>query len=755
MKRYLLWTLFALACGKETSSTPSGTVGDATGEPTDSDVGTDTEPDTGIVSMDTGDGALDCPEDVDIFRAQVWEPVLGSYCVGCHNADGMAKDTRMVFDAGNMLQNLRATTRVSDVLMLKPTGLHPDGHAGGALVLPDSDGWEALQFWVDWSNGICDVDDVEDEDVCADEPLNRRLWRLDHDQYQRTIFDLLEVSTDYGQHLAPDTAIDGFKNDAEALVVSGLLADQYRDAAEDLASVADIAGMLTCVPVEGEMTQCATIFIEEFGTRAFRRPIAADEIGVYLELWADIAEDDGFFEGLRWVVAGMLQSPHFLYRSELGTAASEGVYTLTDWEIASELSYLVWGTMPDTELFEAAASGSLHTTEQINAQVDRMMADERALETTANFIDAWLQLDRITTLARVGWSDELQSAMTEQTHETVKEISRTDQTLGDLMLSPTTYLPETLASHYGASSSGWVEQDGETYGGLLTHGSMLTVYALGEGSSPVHRGVAVRERMLCEELPPPPPNLDTSPPAADAGGTTREKYEVHSSLPECASCHTLIDPIGFGFEHYDHLGRWRTEEVGQPIDASGDLDGLTFTGAPELGALLVEDPRFSACFIQTWRRWGMGTEACAVDSPEVGLTEPLEAMPTRVAFTTRNGAIEGSATRATGNRLDAAELTTVAETMGEILPGGATSGVEFTLIESSTWATGFCSDATVTNTTADPIIWEVRAEVVGTITSIWGAEYVIDEDDHVFTGVSWNAELDEFGSTTFGFCGER
>ena len=165
------------------------------------------------------------------------------------------------------------------------------------------------------------------------------------------------------------------------------------------------------------------------------------------------------------------------------------------------------------------------------------------------------------------WSETLQDAMQEQTHETVRALARDDQGLSELMVGPTTYIPDALAAHYGTGASGWVDQDGETFGGLLTHGSLLTVYALGESSSPVHRGVVVRERMLCEDLPPPPPNLDTSPPAADAGGTTREKYEVHSSLPECASCHSLIDDIGFGFEHYDHLGRWRDEEVGQPIDA--------------------------------------------------------------------------------------------------------------------------------------------------------------------------------------------
>ena len=738
MPRYLLLATLALGCSKDTES-DSTTTGSTT--PGDSDSPTD---DTAAVDSD-------CPEDTALFEERVWGPVLSTHCYGCHAADGIASETRMVFDADDMLLNLRAATAVSDLLLLKPTGLHEDGHGGGALVEPETDAWHALEFWVDWTNGVCD----EEEEACTDDPIPRRLWRLDHDQYQRTILDLLGVSTDYGDHLAPDVAIDGFRNDADALVVSGLLADQYRNAAEDLASVADIAGMLSCTPTEGAVTQCAATFIEEFGTRAYRRPLTADELQTYLQLWADIAEEDGFFEGLRWVVAGLLQSPHFLYRSELGVAEVDGDFRLTDWEIASELSYLIWGTMPDEELFAAAAAGELNTPDQIAAQVDRMMVDDRALETTVQFVDAWLQLDRIDSIARVGWSWELQEAMKEQTHETVKELARNDHGLIDLMVDPTTYIPDTLAAHYGMTSGGWVEQDGNTFGGLLTHGSLLSVYALGEASSPVHRGVVVRERMLCEELPPPPPNLDTSPPAADADGTTREKYEVHSSLPECASCHSLIDPIGFGFEHYDHLGRWRDEEVGQPIDASGDLDGLTFTGAPELSELLTEDPRFRACFVETWRRWGMGTHACADDEGDVALTGPLRELPTRVAFTQRTGDSSGSDSAATGNRLSPSAVTDVANAVGEVLPGGATSGVEFTLIESTTWTTGFCSDGTVTNTTDEAVVWEVRAEVAGTITSIWNAEYTIDGDDHVFTGVGWNAELPAFGSTTFGFCGER
>jgi hypothetical protein len=739
MSRWVMVLLTLAACGggKDESSSPAET----------GPAGMD---DTAGNADDTGQ-ATDCPEDVEVFEARVWDPVLGTYCVGCHVADGPAASTRMVFEPDDMLHNLRAASRVSDLLLVKPTGLHEGGHGGGELVLPDTDAWDALAFWVDWTAGVCD----EEGEGCEDEPLPRRLRRLDHDEYQRTIEDLLGITTDHADTLAPDVAVDGFPNDVDALLVSGLLADQYRSAAEDMASVADISSMLTCVPEDGAVTQCAAQTINELGTRAFRRPLAADELEVYLELWAEIALDDGFFEGIRWVLAGMLQSPHFLYRSELGISAGEGAYQLTDWEIASELSYLIWGTMPDEQLFEAAAAGELHTAEQIQGQADRLLADERALETAADFVDIWLHLGRLSTVSREGLSWELQEAMREQTRETVKTLAAEGAPLSALLAGTESHISADLAAHYGMSETGWVSLDGERYGGLLTHGSLLTVFALADGSSPVHRGVMVRERMLCEHLPPPPANLDTSPPATDAAGTTREKYTVHSSLPECASCHDMIDPIGFGFENYDHLGRYRTEEVGQPVDASGDVDGLSFDGVADLAEILLDDERFRSCYVETWRRWGQGTESCAEDAGDVQILGPLRELTTRAAFTQRVSESGEGETRASGVSLSSEEILAVAGLVGEVLPGGVTSGVEFSLVETTTWPGGFCSDGTVTNTSDAAVVWSVRATVSGAISSIWNAEYEIDGEDHVFTGVEWNAELPAFGSTTFGFCGSR
>ncbi|MGB0641268.1 MAG: DUF1587 domain-containing protein, partial [Myxococcota bacterium] len=206
MNRLPLFLLFAFGCASKDENAGSGTLSD-----------TETSEE---VSDDTGEVDPACPEDVEVFEAHVWEPVLGTYCVTCHVEDGPAAGTAMVLDPDDMLHNLRAASGVSDRLLLKPSGLHDGGHGGGTLVLPESEAWDALQFWIDWTHGDCEAPG----EACTDEVTPRRLWRLDHTQYQRTVIDLLGVENDYGTALAADENVDGFTNDALALVVSGLLA---------------------------------------------------------------------------------------------------------------------------------------------------------------------------------------------------------------------------------------------------------------------------------------------------------------------------------------------------------------------------------------------------------------------------------------------------------------------------------------------------------------------------------------------------
>jgi len=705
----------------------------------------------------TGDDAL-CPEDEVLFEASVWEPALGRQCVVCHAAGGPAGSTRLVLDPDDMLANLRAATAVGELLLTKPTGLDPYGHGGGALVFEDSATYDALAFWVDWGGGVCEQPAPK---TCDDAPGERRLWRLTHDQYDRTVSALLGFASSYGQGFATDEVVDHFDNDAGALGVPPLLADQYRAAAEALATEADIDALLPCDAAMDDAI-CAATFIEDFGLRAFRRPLSADDIQRYLGIWDAVADEDGFDEGARWVIIAMLQSPHFLYRSELGEHRTSGEYVLTDWEIASELSYLIWGGPPDERLLTAANAGELTSPAQVRGQVERMLRDDRALATAASFVESWLMLDRLETVSREGLTAELRAAMGDETRALVAEVAEQDGALSELMRSRYTYVDDGLAEHYGlegsgGAASGWVSLDGERYGGLLTQGSVLTTHALADGSSPIHRGALIRERLLCEPLPPPPPNLDTSPPEVDPTLSTRERYAEHSSNPECASCHVLIDPIGFGLENYDGLGRFRAEEAGEAVDASGYVDFVAFDGAFDLAEVLLEDPRFRSCFVETWRRWGTGEEACATDPGEVGLLEPLAELTERVTFTLRAGARDEGDTFAVGQRLDSDDLPDDPGDPGD--PGEdpdpePDGDLELTLDENSRWETGYCVNALVSNHGDVALAWEVRSTIEGSINNAWETSWYEDGGAIVFSGMSWNETVQPGSSVAFGFCAD-
>ena len=680
------------------------------------------------------DGALACGEDVAVFEAHVWEPVMSRQCAVCHVAGGVAGQSAMVLDPDDPYKSMMATIPVMDRLLDKPSGAHPDGHGGGDIVAPGSPEHEALAFWEGWAAGVCDL--PEDIEQC--EPLGRRARRLSHSEYARTVFDLVGVEIDISESLAADVSVEGFSNDAEALVVASLLADQYRALAEDIAGKVDVDALLGCNPAELGATNCAHQFIEAFGTQAFRRPIKADELERYADLWRTVADEEDFDEGIRWVLTAMLQSPHFLYRSELGIQSGSGRFELTAWEQATELSYLLWGTTPDAALLEDAEDGAL----DLQAQVERLSADPRASEVAADVVSVWLMLDRLQGVSREGLTDPLRESMDTEVRTLVASIAQEGGTLADLLGADQTWLDAEMAEHYGASDTGWVPIDD---GGLLSRAAVLTTHGLSLGSGPVQRGVAVRERLLCEPLALPPASLDTSPPPVDPAASTRDRYAQHSDDPLCAGCHELIDPIGFGFEHYDQLGRWRIDDSGHEIDASGAVDGATFDGVSGLTDVLLDDPRVRTCHVQMWRRWGTGAEACGEDYGDIALTQPLHDLVGEEDFTVRYGtSVEGD-TLAAGARL-------VLETLPKDDIGG-TSGVELVLTEVSRWSAGWCADGEVINHGADPVTWAVRSTLEGSITSIWGAVYEEDGAATVFSGVDWNASLEAGGATTFGFCG--
>jgi hypothetical protein len=454
-------------------------------------------------------------------------------------------------------------------------------------------------------------------------PGERLLRRLSRSEYDRTAADLLGIPSDHLSALAPDTVVNGFDNGADALVVSGLLADQLRAAAEDLAERA--APLLPC-----QDTLCLEGFVRSFGARAFRRPLSDAEVARYLALHQDLAASGGFRLGLQWVVTAMLESPYFLYRSEIGDA--DGL--LSPYEIASELSYLLTGTMPDGALFDAAASGALASPDGIAAQVRRLLADPRAKWTFHRFVSAWLRFDLLEQVPKdpaiyPEFADPaLRASMRSESERFVDEVlEHGDATLGELLSAPFTFVDPGLARLYGLPFTGTaavqkVSLAGAARGGLLTQGAVLSTAARPDSSSPILRGKLVREQLLCQALPPPPPGVVANPPPLDPHQTARQRFAAHDSVQPCAGCHRLMDPIGLGFEDFDGIGRYRTIDGGQPIDASGEIVGSPhsdgrFDGVLDLARTLAASSDVEACFARQWFRFATGLGDGTELEPEV------------------------------------------------------------------------------------------------------------------------------------------
>ncbi len=624
----------------------------------------------------------------------------------------------------------------------------------------------------------------EEEIVCPDEPAPgpRLLRRLSHAEYAETLHDLLGYEVD-AESLASDDVEGWFDNEASALDLSSLLAAQYQEHAEGAAEAADLDALLPCDPLEVGYAACATLFLEDFGLRAFRRPLSEADLARYLAFWEVAARDQGFEDGIRWSIAAMLQSPHFLYRMELGERQADDSFALTDWELATELSYLLIGSTPDAELLSLAEAGSLRDSGVLEAQALRLLADPRAEDRLATFYEGWLQLDRLATVSRDAetypeLTDALRTEMAGETRRLVVSLALDGGTLADLLLARHSYMTDDLAAYYGlspgsgeADAEGFraIELDGVQYGGLLTQGSVLTTHALPSTSSPIHRGMLIRERLLCQELPPPPSNLDTSPPAVDPTLSTRERYEQHASDPACSGCHSLIDPIGFGFESYDGVGRWRADDEGHAIDASGEIVGSlatngSFEGPFALATLLATSTDVQTCYAEMSLTWAAGlyedeattcaAEALALASEpgEIPLLTPLLGVLDTPHFLRRLGEAGESDTPATGGRLPLDELPADTGTWGSAYEG---DNATLTLTVTTDWGDGYCVTGAVENTSDTDVDWRVSSAPDGEIYTIWNAEVEDVDALWVFTGAEWNATLAPGESADFGFCATR
>jgi hypothetical protein len=336
---------------------------------------------------------------------------------------------------------------------------------------------------------------------------------------------------------------------------------------------------------------------------------------------------------IRLVIQTALQSSRFIYRLEFGMPdpAAAGVVKLDDYEMASRLSYLLWGSTPDQPLMDAADAGELATPEQVSAQAKRMLADPKARGVIENFHTQWLGLTRLETLdkdttAYPTFTPALKTTWQKETLAFVDDVLLDGPgDLGTLLSAPYTMMDADTAAFYGISggptgaSFQHVDLDPKQRAGILTQPSILALNAHVDQTSPVHRGKFVRERLLCEPISPPPPNVKAVPPPVDPNATTRERFSQHSNDPSCSTCHKLMDPIGFGFESYDAIGQFRTKEAGKAIDASGEVFGSKdangkFNGAVELADRLASSEEVRACVVTQWFNYGHGRTTTNEDS---------------------------------------------------------------------------------------------------------------------------------------------
>jgi hypothetical protein len=447
--------------------------------------------------------------------------------------------------------------------------------------------------------------------------------RLTHAQYDNTVRDLLGVTGDPASAFAEDEVEAGFAVNSTQ-PVQDLQLEQYQDAAESIAATAiasNLAGLVGCAPTGNAEAACTESFIRSFGRRAYRRPLSQDEVAAYLGLFASARQAGDFSSGVSLVLRAMLQSPYFLYRVELGAPGAapepDGAWPLTSYELASRLSYFIWNTAPDDTLLAAADANQFTTADQVAAMARQMLGDPRARDAITSFHEQWLGLGGLDSLDKVdpAFTPDLRAAMHEEIDDFSDYVVRSgDGRLQTLLAANFSAIRDPLSQLYGVTGStrvGLVMLPPTQRAGILTSGAVMATHAHVDQTSLVHRGELVREQFLCTALPPPPPNVDTTPPPVDPNVSARQRFEQHTNNPACSGCHGQMDPLGTPFESYDAIGRYRTMDGTQPVDPSGVLTGsASHDGAVKDALDLVQrlsvDDTVRRCVAAQWFRFVFG-----------------------------------------------------------------------------------------------------------------------------------------------------
>lgn len=457
-------------------------------------------------------------------------------------------------------------------------------------------------------------------------PAPPALPRLTRAQYENSIHDVLGADLIAPASLEPDVPYDDlYAVGASVAKASPRGIELYEDGARNVAtqvigSPTRLASLLPCTPTATADGACLDAFVSKVGRRLWRRPLTHDERTALVTNGLKAATAlNGFQHGVGYALLGLLQSPRFLYRPEVGEADPDnGGRRLTGLEVATRLSYFLWNGPPDDALLDAAQNGAMQTEDGVTAQVARMMADPKVHRAVRNFADEWLQLRDLLDLNKdpnvyKHFSSDLGASAREETLSLVEYLAlEQDADFRDLLLTRTTFVDRRLAAVYdipAVSDKGVAKVElppGERLG-LLGQVSFLAMRAHPVSSSPTLRGKYVRQMLLCDHVPNPPAGLNTAlPEPSTTAKTMRERLSVHMSAPSCAYCHKFIDPIGLGFEHFDGIGRFRTTENGAAIETSGALDEVPFADLATLANDVAQSPKYPHCVAQKMYAYAVG-----------------------------------------------------------------------------------------------------------------------------------------------------
>jgi hypothetical protein len=594
------------------------------------------------------------------FRQSVYPMLQNAGCPACHNLNGVASTTRLHFpDADASPDRVEAFGKSlaalvdrenpqNSLLLRKPT--RRVAHGGGVRIKPGSPEEVILTSWIQVlsrlpENELADALNYGSKTFADMKPgQGAVLRRLTHSQYNHTVRDLLSDQSRPADQFPPDDFINGFRDQYEAQNLSPLLAESYSTAAERLAANAfrngDTHHLIPCKPSE----ECRSRFIASFGLKAFRRPLKPAEQSRYEALFA---HETDFLKGAQLVVEAMLQSPNFLFRLDTATEPN-----LRPYAAASQLSYSLWDTMPDDALLAAAARGALAAPAGVEQMARSMLQDPRAHEMLEEFVFEWLRIDRVLATTRdtrryPQFSRETAVAMGKEAQLFIGDLVWNDHNFMTAYTVDYGFMNAELASIYGVEAPArefdkTAFPPGSERAGLLGQALFLAATSKPEDSSITGRGLFIREQFLCQHVPPPPPGVDTNlAPTTEAHPqTNRERMASHTMQAACASCHGLIDPIGWGFERFDAIGvrretyrltfasarreggsgRGAMKVVTLPLDTNGNVLGLkdsNFASPRELGAILAANAQCQECVVKQFFRYTAGRMETPADRPMI------------------------------------------------------------------------------------------------------------------------------------------